>query len=259
MRRQTVLRSRAVAARRLAAAVLGLVLGLVLAAPPALGDGPGAPVVVKVFTVKFRRAEDAVALVRPLLSEDGSVLLQSRRNTLTVRDVAPAVERTAQALASFDVPPRPLSISVTLLKASPEPEPPGVPSSIPSEIRRAGDRLRRLFKFGSLHALDTVVVEGNEGDSVGYAVGADFRLEFLLDPSADAGVARLKGLALSRLRREGAREVWRDLVRTSIVVPIGQPYVLGVGRDESAASALFLVFLASSRAAAPGPGIAGVR
>lgn len=257
MRRPALLRSRVAAAGRVAAAALGLLLAA--SAAPLSADGPGSPVVVKVFTVKFRRAEDAVALVRPLLSDDGSVLLQSRRNTLTVRDVAPAVERTAQALATFDVPPRPLSISVTLLKASPEPEAPGAGSSIPPEIRRAGDRLRRLFKFGSLRALDTVVVEGTEGDSVGYAVGADFRLEFLLDPSADAGVARLRSLALSRLRRDGAREVWRDLVRTSIVVPIGQPYVLGVGRDESATSALFLVFLASSRAAAPGPGIAGVR
>lgn len=217
------------------------------------------PVVVRVFTLKFRRAEDAAALVRPLLSEGGSVLLHARPNTLTVRDVAPAVQRTARAISSFDVPPRPVSISVTLLKAS-APEANAAPRRpLPSELRRVGERLGRLFNFGSLAAVDTVLVQGTEGDTVGHDLGSEHRLEFLLEPSLDPNVARLQNLVLSRVRREGSSQRSREVVRASINVPLGPPYVLGVGRDESAASALFLVFVAHTAPDGPGPGIAGVR
>ena len=88
-------------------------------------------------------------------------------------------------------------------------------------------------------------------------MGKDYRLDFRLDRSSDGNAVRLKDVVLSRQRGEGSRPAWRDLLRTSINIPQGQPFVLGVGRDESARGALFLVFVASD--ASPGPGIVGVR
>src|SRR5262249_21643852 len=78
---------------------------------------PQPAVVLRVFTLKYKRPEEAALLVRPLLTESGSVILQPKLNTLTVRDSAAAVERTAQAIASWDVPPRAVEIAVTLLRA----------------------------------------------------------------------------------------------------------------------------------------------
>lgn len=242
-----------------ALARLVLLLAVALAPSPAPAQDGAPPVVVRVFTLKFRRAEDAAALVRPLLSEKGSVLLHARPNTLTVRDVAPAVQRTAQAISGFDVPPRPLSISVTLLKASAAQAPAAARRPLPPELRRVGERLGKLFNFRALSAVDTVLVQGTEGDAVGHDLGDEHRLEFLLQPSDDPDVARLQNLVLSRVRREGASERSREVVRASINVPLGPPYVLGVGRDESASSALFLVFVAHGAPEGPGPGIAGVR
>jgi hypothetical protein len=130
---------------------------------------------------------------------------------------------------------------------------------MPLEIRRVGERLKKLFSFTSYVPLDSVVVQGTEGDSVAYPVGGEWRLEFLLEPSGHEEVVRLRDLTLSRSRKDGPREAWRDVVRTTINVPTGQPYVLGVGKDEGARGAIFLVFLAQPRATTPGPGIAGLR
>lgn len=214
--------------------------------------------VVRVFTLQHRRADEAAAILRPLLTDAGSVLLQPKLNTITVRDRARAVENAARAIAAFDQPPRALSIAVTLLKATTEGtgrEAP--PRPVSEEIRGVGERLKRLFNLTSYAPLDTVVVQGIEGNSVAYVVGREFRLEFLLEPGTDDSIVRLKNLALSRQRTEGGREVSRDLLRTTINIPLHQPYVLGIGKDESASGALFLVFVASPRE--PGPGILGVR
>lgn len=248
--------------RRLAAwaflAAASLVSPRAAAAPQAPTAAIAPIPVVRVFTLRFRRAEEALLLVRPLLTENGSVVLQSRLNTLTVRDAPQAIERTAQALASYDVPPRAIQISVTLLKASSDAAKGVERRAVSDEIKGVGERLKKLFNFTDYNALDSVVVQGMEGESVAYAIGGEYKLEFFLDPSGDDATVRLKSLALGRLRKDAqGRDVWRDLVKTSLNVPVAQPYVLGIGKDEAASGALFLVFYASSRY--QGPGITGVR
>ncbi|HEV8266957.1 MAG TPA: hypothetical protein VGR00_01940, partial [Thermoanaerobaculia bacterium] len=183
--------------------------------------------------------------------------------TLTVRDVAPAVERTAQAISSYDVPPRAVSISIALLKASDDPAPPGAKREVSDEIRGVGERLKKLFKMTSFSRLDSVVVQGTEGDPIAYAIGGEYRLEFVIEGSReDAGkeaketTIRLKDVAFERIRRdEKGKDVRRELLKTSINVTVGQPFILGVGRDEAASGALFLVFDAAFLKRGPGIGV----
>lgn len=233
-------------------------LALILLSTGWLQAQPAPSVVVRVFTLKYRRVEEAALLVRPLLSENGSVLLESKHNTLTVRDSAAAVERSAGAIASYDLPPRALSISITLLKASSEPSPKSTSRNVSEEVRTVGERLKKLFKYSGYSPLDSVVVEGEEGDTVAYPIGGEYRLKFLLDPSADVSIVKLKGLTLERVRKGlFGKEVWREVLKTSINIPMGQPFILGIGRDEAASGALFLVFHAGLPG--PGPGIVGIR
>lgn len=210
-------------------------------APPALGSDPVPETVVRVFELRWRRAEEAALLVRPLLTDAGSVMLQVKLNTLTVRDTAPAVERVAQILGSYDTPPRAVSISISLLKSSRGPAAEGQNAS--AQIKEVGKRLSQLLNLTSTVTLDSVVVQGTEGNSVAYAIGGGYRLEFFLEPSGDEPVVKLKGLVFERVRRDAAgKETRGAILQTSINVPVGQPFVLGVGRDENATDALFLVF-----------------
>lgn len=234
--------------------VLAVFVSLLVApAGIALAGTPGSD---RVFTLHHRRAEEALRLLRPLLSEDASVTLQPKLNTLTVRDSAEVLARCQEAIAAFDLPPRAVVLSVTLLKAGPIGGPSGGPVGSP-EIRQVGDRLRKLFHFTSYVPLDTLTVQATEGNTVAYTIASDFRITFLLEPSGDPAVVRLKDLALDRIRRdERGRETRGEILHTNVTIPLGQTNVLGVGRDEAATGALFLVFSASPKF---GPGIAGMR
>ncbi len=191
--------------------------------------------------------------MRPLLSDAGSVMLEPKANELTVRDTTASVARAAHAIAAYDIPLRGVDVAVTLLKATSDPK--AVPSrtNVSDEIRGIGERLKKLLNVTDFTRLDAVVVRGIEGQRVAYVIGANYRLEFFLDPSRDGKSLQFRDLSLERVRREGGKETRGEILHTSINVNMGQPYILGVGKDEAAQGALFLVFFPEWRK--PGPGI----
>ncbi len=241
---------------RVSLLVLALLFGAPRPAPVSATE-----IVVRVFALKYRAPEDAVAVVRPVLTEGGSVIVQPKGNVLTVRDSAAAVERAARTIASWDVAPRSIDLRVTLLRASMESRPgPGVVPIAPpeEELQGIGDRLRQLFRFTSYARLDAVRVQGAEGQTVASVLGRDYRLEFQIEGSADLRQVRLKGLTFERLRPvpgPGITGPRGDIIRTTLNVPVGQPFILAVGKDEAATGALVLVFRGAWQI--PGPGIAG--
>ena len=240
--------------RAAALAALLLAAGTVAA----VSTPPPEPDVVRVFTLKNRKAEEAFLVVRPLLSPRGSIVLQPGLNALTVRDTGRAVERAAQAVASFDVPPRGFAISVSLLRATSEPSARTVPTPVSEQIRGVGARLRKLFAYTEYVPLDEVVLQGLEGESVSWSLGGSYRIDFLMESAGSEDVVRLRNLVLSRMRRdEKGRETVHDVARTSVNLRMREPFVLGVGREEGGPAALFLVL--SAAPVGPGPGIGGIR
>ncbi|MEO8587365.1 MAG: secretin N-terminal domain-containing protein [Acidobacteriota bacterium] len=240
----------------LRASALALALGVAAVAGPALpAAGPPPQAVVKVFTLKYRKVEDALALLRPLLSDSGAVsaVLETNGNSLTVRAPSARVEQIARELATFDVPLRAIDIVVTLLKSSAEKPHGADKADVSEEIRGIGERLKKLFNVTAFTRLDSVVFQGIEGERVANVMGGGYRLEFVVDPAREGTQVQLRDLSLQRVRQEAGKEVRGQIVRTSINVNLGQPYILGVGRDESAGDKLFVVFFANWRR--PGPGI----
>ncbi len=216
--------------------------------------GPQPQTVVKVFALKYRKVEDALALLRPLLADPGvSAVLETNLNSLTVRGTPARVDQIARGVAAFDVPLRAIDIVVTLLKSTGEKSRAGEKADVSEEIRGIGERLKKLFNVTDFTRLDSVVVQGIEGQRVAYVMGGGYRLEFLVDPARDGTQVQLRDLSLERVRHESGKETRGEIVRTSINVNLGQPYILGVGRDESVGEKLFVVFFASWRR--PGPGI----
>lgn len=238
------------------AAIAALLIGAgVSLATPAPSPEPD---VVRVFTLRHRKAEEAFLVVRPLLTSRGSLVLQPALNALTVRDAERAVELAARAVESFDVPPRAFAVSVALLRATTSPSQRGAPTPIAEQLRGVGARLRKLFAFTDYAPLDEVVLQGLEGEPVSWNLGGSYRINFLLEAGNGDEVVRLRNLVLARVRRdEKGRETVRDVARTSINLKMREPFVLGVGREEGGSAALFLVL--SAAPAGPGPGIGGLR
>ena len=233
---------------------------LLLGGPAAMAASSTSPDpdVVRVFTLRHRKAEEALLVVRPLLTARGSLVLQPAHNSLTVRDAGRAVERAAIALETFDVPPRAFSVSVALFRATSEPSARTSPTPVTEQLRGVGARLRKLFSFTDYTPLDEVVLQSLEGESVSWNLRGSYRVEFRLESGPGGEVIRLRSLVLSRVRRdEKGRETLRDVARTSINLKPKEPFVIGVGREEGGVAALFLVL--SAGPVEPGPGIGGFR
>ncbi len=238
------------------AAFAALLLGAGVS--PAAPTPSPEPDVVRVFTLRHRKAEEAFLVVRPLLTSRGSLVLQPALNALTVRDAGRAVELAARAVESFDVPPRAFAVSVALFRATNSPAQRAAPTPIAEQLRGVGARLRKLFSFTDYTPLDEVVLQGLEGEPVSWNLGGSYRIDFLLEAGNGDEVVRLRNLVLVRVRRdEKGRETVRDVARTSINLKMREPFVLGVGREEGGSAALFLVL--SAAPVGPGPGIGGLR
>ena len=161
---------------RLRAAARALVFALcapIAAAGLPPTPAPAAQMVVKVFTLKHRKIEDALPLLRPLLSDPGaaSAVLETNRNSLTVRGTSARIEQITRAVAAFDVPPRAINIAVTLLKSLGE-KTHSEKTDVSQEIRGIGEKLKKLFNVTDFTRLDSVVVQGVEGERVVYVMGA---------------------------------------------------------------------------------------
>jgi len=95
---------------------------------------------VRVFQLHFRPAREAALLVEPLLSPEGSVLLQPKLNAITVRDTTAVLERIAAAVATWDVAAPNYTIRLRVLLASTTPPTPGpaapLISGVGSELQR---------------------------------------------------------------------------------------------------------------------------
>jgi hypothetical protein len=233
---------------------------LLLVAGPAFAVSTPTPEpdVVRVFALKHRKAEEALVVVRPLLTARGSIVLQPAQNTLTVRDAGRTVEQAAHAVSTFDVPPRGIAVSVSLIRASSGSGARPSPAPESESMRGVGPRLRKLFSFTDYVPLDEVVLQGLEGESVAWNLGGGYRIDFVLEAGGAADVVRLRNLVLARVRRDDrGLETLRDVARTSVNLRMREPFVLGVGREEGGAAALFLVLSAST--VGPGPGIGGLR
>ncbi|MCC6130364.1 MAG: hypothetical protein IT186_10585 [Acidobacteria bacterium] len=241
--------------------VLFAIAGLELLVPLALAaqPGPGTPSVVRVYSLKFRKAEDAATAVRPLLTGEGTVLIQPKTNSVTVQDQPEAIDRISRLLTRWDIPPRGRILAITLLRATATPVRAGEKKPLPDDVKTVADRLRKLFNFQEFSPVDSVVVRGLEGSGVSCVLQGGYQLDFTLETTAGDNLVKLRDLSLSAVRKKDGTEKREQILKSSINMPSGQPYVLGVGKDEAAQAALFLVFSTPAPGAGPGPGFGGER
>ncbi len=214
----------------------------VMAAAPWLASA-AADQQVRVFQLHFRPAREAALLVEPLLSTEGSVLLQPKLNAITVRDSAAVLERVAAAVAAWDVAPPSYTIRLRVLLASTTPPTPGPAAPLISGV---GSELQQLFRFTSYSELDTLVVTAADGSTVEAAVADRYHVRFTVRAlPQDAERLQLAQLEFTRrVAADGGAERLQPLLRTALTLRAGQTFVLGAARSEEANRALVLVLLA---------------
>ncbi len=204
--------------------------------PEVILSGDAAAVRLMVFSLQRQRVFEALTVVRPLLSAQGSVELDPNGNTISVRDNLAALSRVATAIRAFDRANQPVRIDVQLIHAETAKISPVRPAiGIAPELL---DRLRLLLRFENFTLLAHSRIDSREGEQVVYEMAQGYRVSFELGWVAEGKPIRLAGF---RLVRSLPGQPESELVRTVVHLGLDQPLILGLTRDESADRALMLV------------------
>src|SRR5688572_23492128 len=100
--------------------LLTIVLTLLLVSASAFADDAaevGKSLSVRTFQFKHKKAENAAAVIKPLMSAEGSMSIRPAANSLLVTDLPENMKKIAAVLAGFDTEAQPFRLSVRLVSA----------------------------------------------------------------------------------------------------------------------------------------------
>ena len=199
------------------------------------GDA-GKSLSVRTFQFKFKKAENAAAVIKPLMSAEGSISIKAAGNSLVVTDLPENMKKIADALANFDKEAQPFRLSVRLVSAGRGADNEG---RVPSELRDVAPKLAML-RFNVLDAIGNAEVMGKEGepgqiDLNGYR--ADFKFG-AYDPASDS--INLVDFKLSQLTGDQLTQV----MKTTLNLKLGQTVIIGATKNAQSQRALMIVFTA---------------
>ena len=247
---------------RLGGTAIGRAVRVAMIVSALAGSLPGAlhveagaedPIQARTFRIYYKALADASDVVSPLLSEDGSLTMRKRLNTLIVQDRASVLDRVESLLQRFDLPPRNVEVTLTLFlgMVREEGEERDVSSSnvMTHEIRGIVETLKDFTKFHDYEPLGSRSINGLEGASVTADLTADYRVIFTVDVVDDRrGLVKFERVVLQRLDRdEEGRETTEELYSMGMVMQMDRLRVVGAASGPDSKRALFVTVQVSER------------
>lgn len=212
---------------------------LLLAFTSALsGQAPGPrDVVLRVYTFQNQQASEALPLVYPLLSPQGTVELQPAGNTLVIRDQQAAVSRIMKLLRSFDHKVKALRLEVVVVRASRAPavSPQYQHSDLPPGLTKY---LRDLLAYDIFEVQARAQLAGTEGQWVIYELGPEYKVSFRFGTLLPDQQVKLRNFKIAR-RIEGRPE--KEMLQTTVMLGFDRPFSLGLAKSEASREAMMVV------------------
>lgn len=215
-----------------------MLMAALLLVPAAFADDAaevGKSLSVRTFQFKHKQAENAAAMIKPLLGGEGTMSIQPKTNSLVVTDDPENLKKIAQALAEYDVAPQPFHLSVRLVSAARG----GRGQRVPEELRDVESKLA-LLRYDVLESIGAAEVAGKEGGA-GLVELAAYRADFQFgeyDPASDS--IRISDFRLSRLDGDQLA----PMMKTTLNLKLGQTVIMAVTRDAQSQRALMMVLSA---------------
>ncbi|HEX8170126.1 MAG TPA: secretin N-terminal domain-containing protein [Thermoanaerobaculia bacterium] len=212
---------------------------LLLVAVSAFADAAdaGKRLSVRTFQFKHKQADAAAAVIKPLMSGEGSMSIQPSANALSVTDVPENLKRIAAAIAQFDAPAQPFRLSIRLVSAG---RVAGDGARVPDELRDVAPKLA-LLRYNVLEGIGAAEVTGHEGENGSIDLNG-FRAELKFgdyDPASDS--IKVGDFKLSRL--EG--DTLAPMMKTTLNLKLGQTVIIGATKQANSPRALMIVIAAT--------------
>lgn len=191
---------------------------------------------VRTFTFHYKDADKAAAVIKSLMSEEGTMAIQPATNALVVTDRADNLRAIAKALAQFDTPPQAFRITVRLVGASHA----AAASKVPDDLKDIAPKLG-MFRFNSFESLGSADVAGREGDPGIVTLPTGYRADFKFgdyDPASDS--IKVSDFRLSKLQDDQLT----PLLKTTLNLRVGETYIFGAIKNPQSARALMIVLVA---------------
>jgi hypothetical protein len=188
---------------------------------------------VRTFQFKYKDADRAAAIIKPLMSAEGSMSIQPASNSLVVTDRAENMKAIASALGDFDTPPHAVKLSLHLVGAKRA----EMPSKIDPSLREIAGKLA-VLRYNSIDDLGDANVDGHEGEPTTIDLQNGYRVTFKFgeyDPSSDS--IKLDDFRLSKVEKDQLVQVYQ----ATLNLKVGQTLIFGATKTHGQ-RAIFLVF-----------------
>jgi uncharacterized protein YjdB len=191
---------------------------------------------VRAFTFKYKDVDKAAAMIKPLMSGEGSISMQPSTNALVVTDRPENLKAITKALTEFDVPPQAYRIMVRLIAASRCEGGARVNDDTKDIAPKLG-----MLGFNCLEDLGSADVAGREGDPGIINLPTGYRADFKFgeyDPASDS--IQVTDFRLSKQQSDQLT----SLLKTTLNLRIGQTYIVGATKAPKSQRALMIVLVA---------------
>lgn len=189
---------------------------------------------VYAYTFRNKSATEALALVQPLLTRQGSLEIQPEENTLVIRDTVASLGRIVPTLRAFDRPPQGLRIEVMIVRAGTRPAVSPGSEPLPSWLEK---RLRGLLRWDYYSILARSDLDTREGQEVTHEVGGLYGLSFRPGTLQADNQIKLHEFRIWHAEEGDAS----PLLEATLNLWLGKPKVLGLANSETSDRALMVV------------------
>jgi hypothetical protein len=190
---------------------------------------------VRTFQFKYKDADKATAVVKPLLSPEGSISIQAGSNALVVTDRPEALKEIAAALVKFDAAPQLFRLDVRIVAASRDGS-----GNVPAELKDIAGKLA-LLRFNTVESLGSADMSGREGDPGTVSLQSGYRADFKIgdyDPASDT--LRVNDFKVSKMVGDQLTQV----LKMSMNLKLNQTVILGATKVANSQRALMIVVTA---------------
>jgi hypothetical protein len=210
-------------------------LAVLMFSTAALADAAdvGKSLTVRTFQFKHKQAEKAAAVIKPLMSAEGSMTIQPAANALVVSDLPENLKKIGAALAQFDTAAQALQLTVRLVSAGRAPADQG---QVDPALKDVASKLA-LLRYNVLELIGDAKASGREGEP-GVVELNGYRADFRFG-EYDPGSNSVKLSDFRLLRLEG--DQLAPMLKTTLNLTLGQTLILGATKQPDSQRALMHV------------------